>query len=286
MKIGIVVVGCVATTMAITVKSIYGLWYLSSDLVYVILFPQLVCVVYHKKHCNTYGSLAAYIVGFLLRALGGEAILGMPAIIKYPGWNEVDGQLFPFRTFAMLCSFGTLIGVSTLSRWVFEGGHLPANFDLFRCVINIPEDVCVVQEPHEEMTVLSASQALYYQTSEMNGRVNPALDATDDDGSTVKLLKKNTTTSIGGSGGTTTSTTPASTTSNNGAAGKYKGSTAFETPAIKQALAAIGRTNSVPSAGSPKELLTQQGGSVLTQRKAAVPPIESVSPGQVIITKL
>lgn len=261
---------------------------------YVILFPQLVCVVYHKKHCNTYGSLAAYIIGFLLRALGGEAILGMPAIIKYPGWNEVDGQLFPFRTFAMLCSFGTLIGVSTLSRWVFEGGHLPANFDLFRCVVNIPDDAQVVQEPHEEMTVLSASQALYYQTSEMNGRVNPALDATDDDGSTVKLLKRNTSTSIGASGGTSTLTSSGA--SKNGSSGvmtaavaaaasKYKGSTAFETPAIKQALAAIGRTNSVPSSGSPKELLTNQGGSVISQRKA-MPNIESVSPGQVIITKL
>lgn len=32
MKISIIVVGCVATTMAITVKSIYGLWYLSSGM--------------------------------------------------------------------------------------------------------------------------------------------------------------------------------------------------------------------------------------------------------------
>lgn len=32
MKVGIVVVGAVATTMAITVKSIYGLWYLSSGM--------------------------------------------------------------------------------------------------------------------------------------------------------------------------------------------------------------------------------------------------------------
>src|SRR5882672_3978038 len=72
MRAAIIVVGCVATAMALTVKSIYGLWYLSSDLVYVILFPQLVCVVHCKRHCNTYGSLVAYFVGFSLRALGGE----------------------------------------------------------------------------------------------------------------------------------------------------------------------------------------------------------------------
>lgn len=57
MKISIVFVGVMATAMALTVKSVYGLWYLSSDLVYVILFPQLCSVVYLKKQVNTYGSL-------------------------------------------------------------------------------------------------------------------------------------------------------------------------------------------------------------------------------------
>lgn len=56
--------------------------YLSSDLVYVILFPQLLMVVHFKDHCNTYGSLAAYIVGIFFRTMGGEAMIGIPAIIK------------------------------------------------------------------------------------------------------------------------------------------------------------------------------------------------------------
>lgn len=152
-----------------------------SDLVYVILFPQLVCVVHYKEYCNTYGSLAAYIVGFLLRALGGEDILNLPPFIKYPWYDEIDGQLFPFRTFAMLSSLITLLSVSSLSKRIFESGWLPPEFDIFHCVINIPDDVHVVHEPHEEMTVLSASQVFYYQTSEMNGRVNQALDTGEDD---------------------------------------------------------------------------------------------------------
>ncbi len=41
-----------------------------SDLVYVILFPQLLIVVHFKEHCNTYGSLAAYIVGMAIRLTG------------------------------------------------------------------------------------------------------------------------------------------------------------------------------------------------------------------------
>lgn len=137
--------------------------------------------MYYKEYCNTYGSLAAYIVGLLLRALGGEDILNLPPIIKYPWYNEIDGQLFPFRTFAMLSSFATLILVSAISKRIFESGFLPPNFDIFHCVINIPDDVHVVQEPNEEMTVLSASQVFYYQTSEINGRVNQALDTGDDD---------------------------------------------------------------------------------------------------------
>jgi len=82
-----------------------------SDLVYVILFPQLLMVVHFKHHCNTYGSLAAYIVAFIVRMTGGEPMLGMPAWIHYPGWDG-ERQLFPFRTMAMIMSLVTLILVS------------------------------------------------------------------------------------------------------------------------------------------------------------------------------
>jgi high affinity choline transporter 7 len=80
----------------------------------------------------------------------------------------------------MLMSFTTLLTVSAATKWLFESGRLPPNLDIFHCVVNIPEDFVIVQEPHEEMTVLNASQAIYYQTSEMNGRVNPALDTEDE----------------------------------------------------------------------------------------------------------
>lgn len=184
MRGAILFVGFMATAMALTVKSIYGLWYLSSDLVYVMLFPQLVCVVYFKKFCNTYGSLSAYIIGFLLRALGGEEIVGLPALIKYPYFREETGeQLFPFRTLSMLISLSTLLAVSRSTKWLFENGHIPPAMDIFHCVVNIPDDILKVQEPHEgEMTVLNAQIAMVktYQ-SEMNGRVNPALNLSSDE---------------------------------------------------------------------------------------------------------
>ncbi|KAI2805083.1 hypothetical protein BLOT_004074 [Blomia tropicalis] len=266
MKISIVIVGCVATGMAITVKSIYGLWYLSSDLVYVILFPQLVSVVHFKRHCNTYGSLVAYFVGFFLRALGGESILHLPPFIKYPWFSEEHGQLFPFRTFAMLSSFATLLGVSTLTKNLFESGYLPASFDFFHCVVNIPEDVCVVQEPHEEMTVLSASQALYYQTSEINGRVNPALETGEDETKT-KLLSSN------------------NYNSNNN--NRLKSGLNRTSTISSGSQHSTNRHNSVtmndPSTSSSTKV--KEIHSTTNQRKV-IPDMESVNPGQVIITKL
>lgn len=88
-----------------------------SDLVYVILFPQLLMVVHFKHHCNTYGSLSAYIVAFFVRLTGGEPMLGLSPMIHYPGWDG-ERQLFPFRTLAMITSLVTLIGVSWGTKYV------------------------------------------------------------------------------------------------------------------------------------------------------------------------
>lgn len=242
-----------------------------ADLVYVILFPQLVCVVHYKRYCNTYGSLAAYLVGFFLRAGGGEPILGLPPTIKYPGYSEVEGQLFPFRTFSMLSSFATLLGVTWFSKWIFEAGRLSAGYDIFHCVVNIPDDVCVVQDPHEEMTILSTSQALYYQTSEINGRINPALDA-EDDATTEKLLPK----------GANSRSSPPSVNNGNGNPFLAKGSIPNQAVSSIRAMAG-NRANSMPNSVSPVKAINQ---STVSQRKPPTPAIESVNPGQVIITKL
>ena len=71
MRAGIFGVGILATIMGITITTIYGLWYLCADLVYVILFPQLVSVIY-IGYTNTYGSLAGYLIGELGQGLFGQ----------------------------------------------------------------------------------------------------------------------------------------------------------------------------------------------------------------------
>lgn len=181
MRVGIAIVGVLSTVMALTIPSIYGLWSMCSDLVYVILFPQLLMVVHFKDYCNTYGSLSAYIIALVVRLSGGEAVIGLPALIHFPGYDEENQvQTFPFRTMAMLISLITLIGVSYGTQRAFLTGRLAPGYDVFRCVVNIPEDVeRVGPDPAEgeQMAVLAAGAGrLYGSKDESNGRVNPALE--------------------------------------------------------------------------------------------------------------
>uniref|UniRef100_A0A8D8R8B3 High-affinity choline transporter 1 n=1 Tax=Cacopsylla melanoneura TaxID=428564 RepID=A0A8D8R8B3_9HEMI len=195
MRASIFVTGILSTVMALTIPSIYGLWSMCSDLVYCILFPQLLMVVHFKHHCNTYGSLSAYIMAFLVRVSGGEPQLGLKPFIHYPDYDyELQRQMFPFRTMAMLMSLSTLISVSWLSKWLFRTGRLGPEWDYFNCVVNIPEDIRKVHDlgtpsdgPGEQMAVLTGGPTgpLYGAAGlvgkdEMNGRVNPALETDEE----------------------------------------------------------------------------------------------------------
>lgn len=132
--------------MALNIQSIYFLWYLCSDLIYAILFPQLFCVIY-VRDVNTYGALMGYIVAVILRVGGGEKKINLDPFIKYPYYNEIDGQLFPFRTLAMLCSFATIILVSFATKFLFSTKCLPKAWDVFNCFSSKQEDESYRDEP-------------------------------------------------------------------------------------------------------------------------------------------
>ncbi|TMW44357.1 hypothetical protein DOY81_010562, partial [Sarcophaga bullata] len=87
------------------------------------------------------------------------------ALIHFPGYDEEnETQLFPFRTLAMLLSLVTLILVSWWTKMMFESGKLPPSYDVFRCVVNIPEDVVRVGEPAEsgeQLSVMAGPLARY-----------------------------------------------------------------------------------------------------------------------------
>lgn len=134
--------------MALLTGTVYGLWYLSSDLVYVIIFPQLISVLF-VKGTNTYGSVAGYVFGLVLRIGGGEPYLHLPPFICYPGCytaekvhqltKEVEHftvQKFPFKTVSMLASFLGNVAFSYLAKYLFESGKLSPKYDFLDGVLS------------------------------------------------------------------------------------------------------------------------------------------------------
>ncbi|KAG8453012.1 hypothetical protein GDO86_004717 [Hymenochirus boettgeri] len=132
MRISMVILGSAGTGLAFLSNSVYDLWFLSGELVYSILFPQLCCALFVPS-TNTYGSAAGFLVGFVLRLLGGERALKIPPMIYYPGCTLVDGnyvQLFPFKTFTMTVSLSTIIVISYLAQFLFMKKILPIQWDV------------------------------------------------------------------------------------------------------------------------------------------------------------
>jgi solute carrier family 5 (high affinity choline transporter), member 7 len=103
-RMSILCFGGLATLLALRVQSVQALWFFTSDLVFVLLFPQLVCALFDPK-ANLTGSIAAFALSAVLRLGGGEPLLGMPAVLPYP-----DG--FPFRTIAAVAGLVLLPLVS------------------------------------------------------------------------------------------------------------------------------------------------------------------------------
>jgi high affinity choline transporter 7 len=119
-----------AAAMAWYVKSVQQLWFLTADLIFVLLVPQLVYALFDSK-CNRLGSIAAFVVSLVLRLGGGEPVLGLPPLIPYPelfagllqgtpeSWYEqaegVRVMLFPFKTFAFAVGMVAMPVVSRLT---------------------------------------------------------------------------------------------------------------------------------------------------------------------------
>ncbi|MCU1382756.1 MAG: sodium:solute symporter, partial [Acidobacteria bacterium] len=106
----ILLFGAMATVLALKVQSVQALWFFTSDLVFVLLFPQLIAALFDTK-ANRTGSIAAFAVSLVLRVGGGEPLLGLPAWLPYP-------EAMPFRTIAALAGLVLLPLVSrATARW-------------------------------------------------------------------------------------------------------------------------------------------------------------------------
>ena len=106
----ILLFGAVATVLALKVQSVQALWFFTSDLVFVLLFPQLLFALFDTK-ANRTGSIAAFAVSLVLRLGGGEPLLGLPPFISYP-------DTVPFRALAAAAGLVLLPVVSrATARW-------------------------------------------------------------------------------------------------------------------------------------------------------------------------
>jgi high affinity choline transporter 7 len=118
-----------ALLMALRVQSVQALWFFTSDLVFVLLFPQLVYAIFDSKS-NRIGSMAAFFLSLVLRLGGGEPLLGLKPFIHYPEifaaflpggrpqeWYDAStgAMLFPFKTLAAAAGFAVLPVVSRLT---------------------------------------------------------------------------------------------------------------------------------------------------------------------------
>jgi high affinity choline transporter 7 len=111
MRATIGALGVGAVWMALEVQSVQALWFFTSDLVFVLLFPQLVSALFDSK-ANLAGSIAAFSVSLVLRIGGGEPLFGIPALIAYPEW-------LPFKTVAAGAGMILLPAISRLTaRWI------------------------------------------------------------------------------------------------------------------------------------------------------------------------
>jgi high affinity choline transporter 7 len=110
LRASVVALGVAAVVLALKVQSVQALWFLTSDLVFVLLFPQLVAALFDSK-ANLAGSVAAFAVSLVLRLGGGEPLFGLPALLPYP-------EVFPFRIVAAAAGMILLPVVSRLTwRW-------------------------------------------------------------------------------------------------------------------------------------------------------------------------
>src|SRR3954447_45217 len=132
-RISIGLLGGGALLMALEVQSVQALWFFTSDLVFVLLFPQLVYALFDRQ-ANRAGSMAAFFASLVLRVGGGEPLLGLKPLIHYPElftanpapwYDPAPGALlFPYKPLAAAAGMILLPLVSRLTARVSRSRQL------------------------------------------------------------------------------------------------------------------------------------------------------------------
>jgi high affinity choline transporter 7 len=130
-RILLVLLSAAAVVLALKVQSVQALWFFTSDLVFVLLFPQLVYALFDRR-VNRIGSMVAFFVSLVLRLGGGEPLFHLPQLLPYSTWfaawlpgdpkdwydTATGTSQFPVRTLAAAAGMVLLPVVSRLTaRW-------------------------------------------------------------------------------------------------------------------------------------------------------------------------
>ncbi|GAA6228583.1 high affinity choline transporter 1-like [Lates japonicus] len=138
-RVTVVVVGLVGTSITFYTNSTLVLWILGADISYTLIFPHLVSVLFFKV-TNGYGATVGYVIGLTVRILLGENAVGLPVVLHLPGCTLENGiyvQKSPIRTVSMLCTLITILFFSALALFMFNHGLLPERWDVFKVKHNI-----------------------------------------------------------------------------------------------------------------------------------------------------
>uniref|UniRef100_UPI0037E84F5D high-affinity choline transporter 1-like n=1 Tax=Semicossyphus pulcher TaxID=241346 RepID=UPI0037E84F5D len=153
-RVTVVVVGLVGTSITFYTNSTLVLWILGADVSYSLMFPHLISVLFIDV-TNGYGAVAGYIIGLAVRVLLGESEVGLPVVLCLPGCTLEDGiyvQKSPIRTVAMLCTLVTILSFSLLTSIMFNCGLLPERWDIFKVkrYVAVSPAEAVTENPKEE----------------------------------------------------------------------------------------------------------------------------------------
>jgi high affinity choline transporter 7 len=127
-RVTVVAFGAAATVMALEVQSVQALWFFTSDLVFVLLVPQLIAALFDPR-ANRVGSIAAFAISLVLRLGGGEPLFGLRPWLPYAEWFSAilpgpvaswydpgtGALLFPYKSLAAAAGLVVLPVASRLT---------------------------------------------------------------------------------------------------------------------------------------------------------------------------